>query len=479
MGRKKQSFLFVLAIIGIAFIIVLILPRFFPLADSFDIHSTRVLSENKDGEIKGNGEIPPPKVLVDPSRKSPAEPVILFSGTIQRGDTLYDLLKRSGISSEKSHLILKSLKSIFNPRNCKPGGKLQLQRFTENDLIIFKYFPGGLNYYLVEEVKPGVFSVNIRELPRKKILVGAKGTIYSSLYEAMKDEGVNTELIMNFAEIFSWEIDFLTDPRRGDTFQLIWERYVDPEGKTLMEGRILTAQYVNKGREYIAIFYTDPEGNKDYYTPEGKSLRRSFLRSPLNYRRISSYFSYRRFHPILKIYRPHLGIDYAAPTGTPVSAVAEGTVIFAGWRGGLGKCVKIKHPGSFITSYGHLSRFARGIRRGKRVSQGQVIGYVGATGLATGPHLDFRITKNGRYLNFLRLKLPRATSVKSAYLEDFNKARDFYVHHLQLLSQTSQNILVFSPESPGKKEVTLNPSSEFVCLSSSNLLPLNKAKYLL
>jgi len=269
----------------------------------------------------------------------------------------------------------------------------------------------------------------------------------------MKKEGISNELILNFADIFSWEIDFLTDPRKGDSFQMIWERYISPEGNVLMEGRILAAQYVNQGKKYTAIFYQDPEGHRGYFTPDGKSLRKSFLRSPLHYRRISSYFSYRRFHPILKIYRPHLGIDYAAPTGTPVSSIGDGVVIFAGWNGGFGKQVKIKHPNGYITSYGHLSRIAKGVRRGKKVYQGQVIGYVGATGLATGPHLDFRISKNGRYYNFLKMRLPRAASVKEAYFDDFNKKKTLYVYYLDFLTKAKDKVVLLE-ELPEEKELT-------------------------
>jgi len=395
------------------------------------------------------------------SEDTAESPVIIFSGSIRRGDTLYDLLRRKGISPQKIYLISKSLKSFLNPEKCRPGENVELQKYGEDNLIILKYFPGGFNYYLVKETEPGVFVAEEKKVPVEKVIMGAKGEINSSLYDAMRGEGLSNELILKFADIFSWEIDFLTDPRKGDSFKVIWERYVNEEGEILMEGRILAAQYINKDEKYTAIFYHDLEGHKGYFTPEGKSLRRSFLRSPLNYRRISSYFSYRRFHPILKIYRPHLGIDYAAPTGTPVSTIGDGTVLFAGWKGGFGRYVKIKHPNGYITSYGHLSRIAKGIRRGRRVSQGQIIGYVGSTGLATGPHLDFRISKNRRYLNFLKLDLPRATPVKKDYLDDFKKIKDVYVYYLQVLSKSPENILVFFKETSQEKELvsSLSPQS--------------------
>jgi len=471
MELKNRKTFFIL--VGTILFALLISLKILPFANSFPlIKPEKIFSElslNKNRKAKKVEEtefsseksfqvsernISQASMKIQAKKAQPdSKPITLLSSTIRRGDTIYRLLRKAGVSPQKSYFLLKSLKKVFTPRDCKPGDRIKLLKSTEDGRIIFKYFPGGLNYYLVEEIQPNKFSVSVQKLVAEKILVGAKGKVYSSLYEAMRKEGIDTELILNFADIFSWEIDFLTDPRKGDSFKMIWERYIDPEGKILKEGKILAAQYINKGKEYTAIFYSDPEGHRGYFTPEGKSLRRSFLRSPLNYRRISSYFSYRRFHPILKVYRPHLGIDYAAPTGTPVSSIGDGEVIFAGWKGGFGKFVKIRHPNGYITSYGHLSRIARGIRRGKKVSQGQVIGYVGSTGLATGPHLDFRISKNGRYLNFLKLDFPRTTPVKSAYRNEFQEITRTCLYYLQVLSEASQNIFVFS-ENLFKDELT-------------------------
>ncbi|MCK4649331.1 M23 family metallopeptidase, partial [bacterium] len=226
---------------------------------------------------------------------------------------------------------------------------------------------------------------------------------------------------------------FLTEPRPGDRFLLAWEKYVD-DGKTVLDGRILTAQYINRHRTHTAIYFEDPEGNRGYFTEEAKSLRKQFLRSPLSYRRISSYFSYRRFHPILKVYRPHPGIDYAAPIGTPVRSIGDGRVVYCGWKRGFGRFIKIKHPRGYYTTYGHLRRYAKGIRTGIRVKQGQIIGYVGSSGLSTGPHLDFRMIKNGKYVNFLKLKLPAVKSVKKKYLEEFNRIKKERLTQLENIS---------------------------------------------
>lgn len=386
------------------------------------------------------------KVSEKVPQKSPKIPeddlTPLASTTIHRGETIYESLISAGLSSQDSYAVTQALKPLFNPNRSKPGDLLKLKK-SPDGRIIFEYFPNSSEYYLVVESKSGSFSAYKREIPRRKVIVGAKANLQSSVYESMRKEGLDPGLISRFTDIFAWEIDFFSDPRKGDTFELIWERYFSPEGKVLAEGKILAAQYINAGKIHTAILFKDGENNSDYYTPEGNSLRRSFLRSPLNYTRISSRFSYHRFHPILRTYRPHLGIDYAAPSGTPVSTVADGTVIFVGWRRGLGRLIKIKHRRGIVSSYGHLSRFAKGIRRGKRVRQGQMIGYVGSTGLSTGPHLDFRITKNGRYVDFLKEKFPAAGSVNPAYLDEFKKISRKRQRQLETVLEYSENLYVF------------------------------------
>lgn len=367
---------------------------------------------------------------------------LLASTTIHHGETIYESLVSAGLSPQDIYSLTQALKPLFNPNRSKPGDLLKLKE-SPDGRIIFEYFPNSLEYYLVVESESGSFSAYKKEIPRHKVIVGAKVNLQSSVYESMRKEGLDPGLISSFTDIFAWEIDFFSDPRKGDTFELIWERYLSPEGEVLMEGKILVAQYINAGKTHTAILFKDGKNHSDYYTPEENSLRRSFLRSPLSYTRISSRFSYRRLHPILRIYRPHLGIDYAAPTGTPVSTVADGTVTFVGWKGGLGRLIKIKHRHGIVSSYGHLSRFAKGIRRGKKVKQGQIIGYVGSTGLSTGPHLDFRITKNGRYVDFLKEKFPTASSVNLAYRDEFKKISRKRQRQLDTVLEYSENIYVF------------------------------------
>lgn len=384
----------------------------------------------------------PEKVAEESASTTTDNLTLLLSTTVRHGETIYESLLSADVSSQKTYLIIQALKSIFDPKKSKPGDMLKLEKYPDGRLL-FQYFPNSLKYYAVEESKEGIFSPYKREIPVRKVLMGGKTTIQSSVYESMGKQKIKVDLIYRFTDIFAWEIDFLIDTRKGDALKLIWEQYLSPEGKVITEGRILAAQYTNAGRVHTAIFFEDENNHSDYYTSEGKSLRRSFLRSPLNYRRISSGFSRNRLHPILRIYRPHLGIDYAAPLGTPVWAVAEGTVTFVGWNGGNGRQVKIKHARGITTSYGHLSRYAKAIKKGTKVKQGQTIAYVGSSGLSTGPHLDFRITQNGRFVNFLQTKFPTASSVKPQYFNEFERISQKYLSYLSILNEYSENIYAF------------------------------------
>jgi murein DD-endopeptidase MepM/ murein hydrolase activator NlpD len=263
--------------------------------------------------------------------------------------------------------------------------------------------------------------------------MGLEGEIKTSLWETMRDNCESPELILKFSDIFAWEMDFLNETKKGDKFKLIYEVY-EKDGRFVNYGDVLAAEYESSGKKYNAILYEDPKGGKDYYDLSGKSLRKTFLRSPLNYRRITSRFSYSRLHPVFKTYRPHYGVDYAAPYGTPVVASADGMVIFAGWKKGLGKTVELKHSNGFITSYGHLSSFAQGINKGKKVGQGEMIGRVGATGIASGPHLDYRCKVSGRYVDPLKMNLPTAEPVKKIYFSDFKAKKENLLYALSLLT---------------------------------------------
>lgn len=253
--------------------------------------------------------------------------------------------------------------------------------------------------------------------------------INRNLIESMpEDHEEYRKIALKLADIMAWDIDFSNDLREGDSIDmLVEERWVG--NAFIGYGEILAVEIINNGRIYEAYRY-EYNGSADYYDPKGRSLKKSLLRSPLKYKYISSGFSKRRLHPLLRTYRPHLGVDYAAPAGTPVSAAGDGRIIFAGYKRQIGRLVIIRHNNGYTTYYGHLSRIKRGIRRGKRVKQGEIIGFVGSSGLATGPHLDYRVKYKGRFVNPLTIKLPRSKKIPRELMPDFiakiNKYKDTF-----------------------------------------------------
>jgi murein DD-endopeptidase MepM/ murein hydrolase activator NlpD len=244
------------------------------------------------------------------------------------------------------------------------------------------------------------------------------GVIDSSLFEAVETAGAHDQTAVNLADIFGWDIDFVLDVRQGDTFVVTYPEYYR-DGAYVKDGPIEAAEFVNQGRSFKAVRYTDPEGSSHYYTPDGRSLHKAFLRAPVEFTRVSSKFNSARFHPILNLIRAHKGVDYAAPEGTPVRAAGDGRIRFAGRKGGYGNVVEIEHSSSVVTVYGHLSRFARLTRVGAHVTQGVVIAYVGMTGLATGPHLHYEYRVNGVFKNPQTIALPGANPIEARWREDF------------------------------------------------------------
>jgi murein DD-endopeptidase MepM/ murein hydrolase activator NlpD len=245
-----------------------------------------------------------------------------------------------------------------------------------------------------------------------------RGVIDTSLFEAVEAAGAHDQTAVALADIFGWDIDFVLDVRSGDAFVVTYEE-IWRDGAYVKDGPIEAAEFVNQGREFRAVRYTDPEGGAHYYTPDGRSLHKAFLRAPVEFTRVSSRFNSGRFHPILHRIRAHKGVDYAAPIGTPVHAAGDGRISFAGWMGGYGNVVEIEHSRSVVTVYGHLSRFAHGTHVGTHVTQGTVIAYVGMTGLATGPHLHYEYRVNGVFKNPQTVALPDAAPIDARWREDF------------------------------------------------------------
>ncbi len=328
--------------------------------------------------------------------------------------TLDHELALAGISQQERYKIIKSFDKNLNFKTLSETDSYTITFSTSGSFISIDIDRGNELYSVSKSSNGYLFSK--RSIPLAISTQTVKGRIKNILWNSMVDAGVPVDVILGYADIFAWEIDFFTDVRDGDKFEVVYQVKKNHIGRVI--SRKVIAGYYNGAvtGEKVIVFYGD-----DYYNEKGESARSMFLKAPLQYRRISSYFSYKRFHPILKYVRPHLGIDYAAPSGTPVSTVADGVVVYKGWKGGYGNFVEIKHANSYFTSYGHLSRFAPSIYVGKRVKQGDVIGYVGMSGIATGPHLDFRIRQGDRFINYLKLKRSSNKKLPSSEIANLRK----------------------------------------------------------
>jgi murein DD-endopeptidase MepM/ murein hydrolase activator NlpD len=345
---------------------------------------------------------------------APQEQLVTIDGVIKRGETFYDIFKRYGLDIGELYQIDRSSKDVYNLSRLSLGRAYSITHDLEKSVRSLTYCIDGDSVLNITH-DGDAYCAEKAPVPYDKRTGEIGGVIKDNLVSSLDD----LLLALDLSDIFAWDIDFTSDLREGDTFSIVVEElWLD--GEFDRYGKIISAEFNNNGKTYNAYRYVI-NGKADYFDGEGKSLRRAFLKAPLSYRRISSGFSKRRLHPILRIYRPHLGVDYAAPVGTPVSSVGDGTVAFAGYKAQNGRMVVIRHPAGYKTYYGHLSRIARGVRKGKKVRQGQVIGAVGRTGLSTGPHLDYRIKRNGKFINPLRLRLPSSRSIDNELMADFKR----------------------------------------------------------
>jgi murein DD-endopeptidase MepM/ murein hydrolase activator NlpD len=348
---------------------------------------------------------------------------------VSRNDTLDRIFRRLKLNLAD----LASLRALPGLRtrldSLRPGESLH---FTQRDgeLFALRRRLNDAETLQVTRADDGL-KVDVVENPLATRTRTVGGRINSSLFEAVADSGAHDQTAVALADIFGWDIDFVLDVRSGDsfvvTYQEIWR-----DGHYLKDGPVLAASFVNQGHEYRAVRYTDPGGATGYYAPDGRSMRKAFLRAPLEFSRVSSGFNTARMHPILNRIRAHKGVDYAAPIGTPVRAAGDGVIRFAGVMGGYGNLVEIEHTHSITTVYGHLSRFAHGMRAGSRVTQGTVIAYVGMTGLATGPHLHYEYRVNGVFKNPQTVVIPSAAPINATYSADFHAHADPLLASLDL-----------------------------------------------
>lgn len=370
----------------------------------------------------------------------PALPVIDTSGEtywrearIERGDTIASILQRLQIDETGSALLLQYAREARSLYRLVPGRTVRARTTADGRLLALRYLNGA---QLLKIDQNGRDALQVWEGPAdvETRVQMSSGEIASSLFAATDTAGMPDAVAVQIADVFSTDIDFHRDLRRGDRFAAIYEVQYH-QGEPVKSGRLLAAEFTNQGKTLHAVWFQSPDGEGGYYTLDGKNIRKSFLRSPLEFSRISSGFTRGRFHPILKKWRAHTGVDYAAPTGTRVKTTGNGVIEFAGRRGGYGNLVIVRHQSKFTTWYGHLSRFAPGIQRGKRVSQGDVIGFVGSTGLATGPHLHYEFRINNVYQDPLRVAMPPAPPLAPQYRAAFDEATRPMSNRLALLRQ--------------------------------------------
>jgi murein DD-endopeptidase MepM/ murein hydrolase activator NlpD len=363
----------------------------------------------------------------EPPKRLPAERAIAVTPsrvevTLKPGDTLLDVLTRHGLALSPAHDLVAKIRPLLNLRKLRAGSQIDLV-LNPGDRAIRR-----LEVPLIDEVVRASATSTGWLIKREAIASTTRtrlirGTISSSLYEDGIAAGLSPEQILQLGNIFEYDVDFFSDFRRGDEFSTAMQELHYANGHRAPR-RILAAELDVDGKSYSAFYFNSGTAQGSYYDDDGRQLRRAFLRAPLKYSRISSPYSVARSHPILRIVRPHKAIDYAAPAGTPVVAIGKGRITFSGRRRGYGNLVEIAHAGGYSSRYGHFSRIARGIRKGVVVDVGDVIGFVGQTGHATGPHLHFEFLQRGRKVNFLNLNIPRVERLQDSELQRFMRERD-------------------------------------------------------
>ncbi len=338
--------------------------------------------------------------------------------TVKSGDSLAGIFSRLGIPPRQLHDLLEQGGAANNLKKIYPGQTLRVMTSDSQGLVKLTYQVDKLSTLeIVHEADD--YTISTTHLTPERRQISASGIIDSSLFVAGQKAKLSDNLTMELANIFAWDVDFALDIRKGDQFTVLYEElFLD--GESIGHGEILAAEFVNHGKRYQAVRYTDASGKTDYYSLDGKSMRKTFLRSPVEFSRISSRFSLGRKHPILNRIRAHKGVDYAASRGTPIKSTGNGKIVHRGKKGGYGNTIVIQHGSTYSTLYAHMSKFRSGLKTGSRVKQGQTIGYVGSSGLATGPHLHYEFRVNDAHRDPLKVKFPGADPLNKKYMDDFN-----------------------------------------------------------
>lgn len=356
---------------------------------------------------------------------------------VQRGDTLASLLNRLGINDLQAFDFIRQDRAAQTiSRQLRPG-KAVTARTGENGELLSLYFPvnGKDSMLVVNRTAEGLSSTE-RVVTLEPRVAMATGEIRHSLFGATDAAGIPDAIATQLADIFGGDIDFYRDLRKGDRFSLVYEM-LHLDGQPVRSGRILAAEFTNNQKTFKAYWFVGEDGRGGYYGADGKTLRKAFLRSPLEFSRVTSGFTNSRFHPVLQTWRAHKGVDYGAPIGTKVRSVADGVVEFAGKQGGYGNLIVIRHQGAYSTAYGHLNSFAAGMHKGARIGQGETLGYVGQTGLASGPHLHYEFRVNSQQVNPLAVTLPAATPLDSSQLPRFKAATTPLMSQIELAKQSN------------------------------------------
>ena len=369
-------------------------------------------------EIPGEATVdaPPPPESIEPIDS----PGIILDLLVKRGDTLEVLFRRNGLSLTDLAAMVALPDASGALKLLKPGDRLEIAH-RDGQVLSLRRELDDIKLLSIARQESG-FAANTIERAVDIRTTGAHGQISSSLFEAGTDAGISDRTTMDMAGIFEWDIDFIQDVREGDTFTVIYEE-LWRDGVKLRDGEIVATEFINQGKSFRAARFRDESGRAGYYTPEGRSVRKAFIRAPLNFTRISSNFNPSRRHPVLNTIRAHRGVDYAAPTGTPIRAAGDGKVTFRGVQGGYGNTIVLQHGANITTLYGHLSRFGNA-RNGARVNQGDVIGYVGRSGLATGPHLHYEYRVSGVHRNPRTVALPPADPIPAEQQTAFRSATE-------------------------------------------------------
>jgi len=341
---------------------------------------------------------------------------------VRKGDTLSSILLSAGVTKVEALSAINSLRTVYNPRDLKIGHKINLIFSHDNKLKELQLDPTAVRKISIHKDRDATFRV----LDTKRFLIRrtefARGSIRSSLYKAAMNKNVPPDVLSELIRIYSWDVDFQREIQKGDTFEVAYERFIDDEGQVAQNGGIIYAKLILSGQPKALYRFKIKSGTTEYFDQNGRSAKRPLLRTPIDGARLSSRFGKRR-HPVLGFTKFHRGVDFAAPRGTPIFAAGDGVIAFRGRKGAYGKYIRIRHAGKYTTAYGHMSRFKKGVTRGTRVAQGQVIGYVGNTGRSTGPHLHYEILTRGKQVNPLTVKMPSGVKLTHTMLSKFQENR--------------------------------------------------------